>query len=276
MAQAGADVPGRAGWLAAAEAVRTRHQPGDLIAFAPSWIDPVGREHLGDLIPIAQAARMDDARYATLWELSIRDASTPEAHGRDLVWQQTFAGVRVRQLTRVPAQVVTDFVEAFATQRSSARAQVPGTASLRVTTKGRAVRRPAVALEEVGFAPHRCVRVEPRPDETVQITYHNAALADELVGYVGLADVFTRRDVRDPGRLRVLIGDTELASVTFGVDDGWVRFTADTADVGQAADVTFAATAVGQHARQRLICFAAEARRRPVVAPHDPERGGRS
>jgi hypothetical protein len=242
-AAAGSDVPGDAAWRAAAAAVRERHHPGDLIVFAPEWIDPVGRMHLGDLIPIEHAARMDDARYATVWELSIRDDEAPEARGRRVDWSAEIDGVRVRRLVRAPAVVRTEFGEALSRARVEGRHT--GSVELR--------------LEEVGFAPHRCVRVEPHPDQTVRIRYPGARLGTRLVGHVGLADVFTRRDIRDPAELAVSIDGQEAARVRFGVDDGWVRFEAETRP-SENAEVVFAATAVGAGARKRMVCFAAEAR----------------
>ena len=242
-ARAGSDVPGDPAWAAAATAVRERHAPGELIVFAPRWIDPVGRMHLGDLLPIDMAARMDDARYATVWELSIRAAEAPEARGRRVDWSRDAGGGRVRRLVREPVHVLTDFVADFA----------------RARVEGRAVGRVEVRLEEVGFEPHRCVRVEPQPDQTVRVRYPGARLGTRLVGYVGLADVFTRRDVRAPGELAVHIDGRQVAAVRAGVDDGWVRFEAETAPA-ERADVVFAATAVGAGAHKRLICFAAEAR----------------
>nr|MBA3461662.1 hypothetical protein [Deltaproteobacteria bacterium] len=65
------EVPGDDAWAEAATEVRTAYRPGDLIVFAPEWVDPVGRLHLGDLIPIDVAARMDAAKYGRIWELSI-------------------------------------------------------------------------------------------------------------------------------------------------------------------------------------------------------------
>ncbi|MBA3502059.1 MAG: hypothetical protein H0T65_16970, partial [Deltaproteobacteria bacterium] len=62
-----AGVPGDEAWARAAKVVRDAHRPGDLVVFAPSWVDPTGRMHLGDLIPIEMAARMDDARYGRIW-----------------------------------------------------------------------------------------------------------------------------------------------------------------------------------------------------------------
>lgn len=235
-ARAGRDVPGDDAWQRASEAVRAQHQPGDLIVFAPAWNDPVGRLHLGDLISIEMAARMDSARYAVIWELSIRGARAPETRGLSAVYSESFGGVRVRRYEQQPVEVVTDFLTA--------------------THNGGGPPR----LEEVGFEPHRCIKVVPAPDRTVSITYPEVALGRSLVGYVGLADVFKRRDVRDPGRLDVKVNGEQVASVQFGVNDGWVRFEAETAPA-DAAEVVFDATAVGPKARDRLICFAAEARR---------------
>jgi len=231
-----AAVPGDDAWDRAAAIVRAGHHPGDLIVFAPGWIDPVGRLHLGDLIPIDMAARMDAARYGRIWELAIRGAHAPEVAGLKPVASDDAGGVAVRRYERAPAVVVSDLRDAFAT------AHVDG---------GRA----ALELAEVGFAPHRCIQVEPAPHHAVRVTFPQLALGHTLVGYVGLADVFTRRDIRAPGTLAIEIAGTEVARVVAGVDDGWIRFAVDTAP--GPADVTVIASA---DAPQRLICFAAEAR----------------
>jgi hypothetical protein len=241
--RAGADVPDDAAWAAAAAAVRAAHHDGDLIVFAPRWIDPVGRLHLGDLIPLAMAGRMDAARYGTIWELSIRGARAPETAGLTAASTEAHGGVVVRRFVREPAVVLTDFVEA----------------APRAETEGRRTSGPKVLLTEVGFEPHRCVQVEPPPDGTVKVVFRGARLGKELVGHVGLADVFKRRDVRDPGQLELLVDGASAAKVRFGVDDGWVRFAAPTRPT-EAAEVVFAVTALGPRARDRLICFAAEAR----------------
>src|SRR5678815_2514430 len=63
-------VPGDPSWDEAAAILRKHYQPGDLIVFAPRWVDPVGRLHVGDLIPVEMAARMDGARYPRIWAVS--------------------------------------------------------------------------------------------------------------------------------------------------------------------------------------------------------------
>jgi hypothetical protein len=120
-------------------------------------------------------------------------------------------------------------------------------------------RGPQVVLAEVGFEPHRCVQIVPSPGQEVTVTFPAVALGSQLVGAVGLADVFTRRDVRTPIELIVQVGGTEVARAKAGVNDGWVRWRGATTP--GTADVTIVARAVGgANARDRLVCFAAEAR----------------
>ncbi len=230
-------VPGDRSWDRAEKVVREDYRPGDLIVFAPEWVDPVGRLHLGDLIPVDMAGRMDAARYGRIWELSIRDAHAPDTRGLTPVFSTVIGGITIRRFERTPVTVVADIRDALST----------------VVVEGGG--RPTLELAEVGFAPHRCLQIVPQPGRPVRIEFPHLALGSKLVGYAGLADVFTRRDIRAPGSLAVEIGGKTVAGVTVGVDDGWVRFEAATTP--GTADVTFVASA---SAGQRLICFAAEAR----------------
>jgi hypothetical protein len=223
-------------WRAAAAEVRAGYRPGDLIVFAPDWIDPVGRMQLGDLIPIEAAARMDAARYGRIWEVAIRGARSPDTAGLAPAAANDHGGVAVRRYERTPAAVVADVVDRLAAATSDGP-------------------RPTLELTEVGFAPHRCLQVSPAPGTPARIRFPQLPLGRELVGYVGIADVFTRRDVRSPGRLDVEIAGRVVASATAGVDDGWVRFAAATSP--GPADVVFIARATDPG---RRICFAAEAR----------------
>ena len=241
IACAGSQIPSGQDWAQAAAYVREHRSDEELIVFAPSWIDPVGRLHLGDAIPIEMAARMDAARYPAIWELSARGARAPATRDLEPDSEIRFGGLRVRRYVQEPAEVVTDFLAAF----SGAELH------------GAWARRPALALEEVGFSPRRCVRAVPRAGGKVTITFSDVELGERLVGYAGLADIFTLRDIREPGRLRIDVDGEQVASVNLGIDDGWVRFAAETAP-RTGAEVVFVASA---EVPERLICFAAEARR---------------
>lgn len=234
-------VPDDDAWDAASAIVRRDYKPGDLIVFAPDWVDPVGRLHLGDLISVDVAARMDAARYPRIWELSIRQAHSPDTAAlEDPAVDETVRGIRVRRYERSPAIVLGDVVDKLA------EAKVDGAPT----------HAPSLEIAEVGFAPHRCIEVVPTPGRPARITFPQVTLGSELVGYVGLADVFTRRELRTPGGLVVEIAGKEVARAVAGVDDGWVRFSATTTP--GIADVVFVASAIEP---ARLVCFAAEARR---------------
>jgi hypothetical protein len=230
-------VPGDAAWQAAAAQVRASYRSGDLIVFAPDWVDPVGRLHLGDLIPVAAAARMDAARYGRIWELAIRDARSPDTAGLAATTTDDHDGVVVRRYDRAPVIVEDDVLDRVATATSDGA-------------------RPQLVLAEVGFSPHRCLQVSPAPGVPLRVTFPQLRLGKALVGYLGIADVFTRRDVRSPVQLEVELAGKVIASARAGVDDGWVRFAADTPP--GPADLVFVLHA--GHAN-RTLCFAAEARR---------------
>jgi hypothetical protein len=180
---------------------------------------------------------MDAARYGRIWELSIRGAHSPDVDGLGPVATSDADGVTVRRFERTPETVLTDFAS------SLPAAKVDGAHA-------------TLELTEVGFAPHRCVQVTPVVGHPTRITFPQAQLGTTLVGYVGLADVFTRREIRLPGQLSVEVDGKTIAIARFGVDDGWVGFSATTTP--GVADVVFEARAYGP---QRLVCFAAEARR---------------
>ncbi len=229
-------------WLGAAAKVREGRKPSELIVFAPAWIDPLGRQYLGDQMTIDMAARMDSARYSGIWEVSLDDAPAPEVAGLVAQSSAAFGPLRVRHYAQTPAKVRFDFTREWRAGEASGAMQG----------------RPSLSLQEVGFAPHRCIKVVPRPGQTATLRFDAVPLGSQIVGYVGLADVFTRRDVRDPGRLEMLVNDVVVATVMAGIDDGWQRFSAATKP--GLATVEFRLTAVGAGARDRRICFAAEAR----------------
>jgi hypothetical protein len=242
VARANSGTPAPQDWQAAAEHVRAQRAAGALIVFAPGWIDPVGRQYLGDQMSVEMASRMDAARYERIWELSVGGARAPESRGLSAASTKHFGPLRVREYQQTPAQVSEDFTANWT--RAAVSGQMQG--------------RPNLSLQEVGFEAHRCIKVVPRPDQTVSMRFENVTLGSHIVGYVGLADVFTRRDIREPGQLELLVNDKSMTKLRAGVDDGWKRFEVQTVP-GQGT-VEFRLTALGANARDRRICFAAEAR----------------
>src|SRR5437773_2587224 len=71
-------------WGAVERFVRAEHRPGDLVTFSPEWLSPIGRAHLGDLVPVADAGRADTDRYARVFVVRFRSSRQPETIGRTL------------------------------------------------------------------------------------------------------------------------------------------------------------------------------------------------
>jgi hypothetical protein len=142
----------------------------------------------------------------------------------------------VRRYEQTPARVVADVRTALPAAHVDG-----GTARLQ--------------LAEVGFEPHRCIEVVPAPGHPVRIAFAGLPLGTELVGYVGLADIFTRRDIRAPGHLAVELDGKQVARVDPGVNDGWVRFAVPTQPTRAELALVISADAPNRH-----VCVAAETR----------------
>ena len=89
-------------WRAAARAIRAGFRPGDLIVAAPAWADSILRVHLGDLIPVEVAGRLDDERFARVWEVSQRGAHAPAAARGSVADERRFGALTVRRVDVPP------------------------------------------------------------------------------------------------------------------------------------------------------------------------------
>ncbi len=272
-------VPGDDAWNEAAQFVRSQYQPGDLIVFAPDWVDPVGRLHLGDLIPVEMVSRMDAAKYGRIWELSIRGAVARDVVGITPV-EEHHGAVEVRRYERQPVEVITDLISYG-------------------SNAGR------LDLVEVGFEPHRCMVVSVPParpylrpifslldklDELLRrrtlralaqllpelpsayavpenerngkwITARRMELGSSLVGAFGIADVFTRRDERRDVELVIEIGGKRVVEKHAPIDR-WVPFGIRT--IPERREVNFRLrweANPGELAGNKSVCLNAEARR---------------
>lgn len=228
--------PPIAAWQRARAAVAAEIRPEDLVLFSPSWIDPVGRSVFGDRMPLRGLSRIDLATFPTIWHISIRGATHPELVGRTASTTAAFDGVVVQTYVQKPVQPlmrVADLVNDMRQMRGP---------------------RPKLVLTEVDFLPRQCVEVVPTPDEPVRLVTR-VVLGESLLGGVGLADVFTRRDLREPAEFAIEIDGHEVTRMTVGVEDGW-----EPIHVATAPGVHEVAYVVQSRERERHVCFLLEAR----------------
>ncbi|HVZ87390.1 MAG TPA: hypothetical protein VHG72_10505 [Polyangia bacterium] len=257
--------PSDTDWQAAAAAVRAGFRPGDLIVAAPAWADPVLRQHLGDLIPAEVAARMDDDRFARVWEVSQRGGRAAAAAGGTVARDQRFGRLRVRLVEHAAETVTYDFVAHLAEARVSRR-------DARGADVACALSGDRVSCPEGGSVPLRrqiaevdqklraAVLTQPFANAALVIEFPAVALGRSLVIATGLHDTWLRKAARGTVEARLTVGAQTAALPVTDDDSGWTRTRVDTAaQAGQTVPVRLEITSA--QPRDRAFAFAAEARR---------------
>ena len=257
--------PTDADWAASAAAVRAGFRPGDLIVAAPAWADPILRVQLGDLIPPEIAARMDDDRFARVWEVSQRGAEAPAGARGTATLDQRFGRLRVRLVER-PAEIVSyDFVARWADARVSRRDITGAIVACRLA--GDRIVCPAPGnnslhrqLVEVDQKLREALLTEPVAGAAVVIEFPAVPLGRALVIATGLHDTWRRKAARGTVEARLTVGDQTTELPVTSDDSGWTRTRIDTTPrAGQTIPVKLEITSAAPF--DRLFAFAAEARR---------------
>jgi hypothetical protein len=254
--------PSDADWKSAEATVRGGFRPGDLIVAAPGWADQVMRLHLGDLVPVKMAARLDDARYGRVWEISQRGARAEEARGT-VAETSKHGALTVRRWDRPPAAVTFDFFDQWA------RARVVRAETGREVPCERLIDRfqcPDLGfnfvkpqLMEIGTTLRNALYVQPVGGSTVVVEFAGVPLGRELVVGGGLHHVWLRKYGDGTVKLRVLVDGKEVGRTEASNRSGWRVDRFDTAaSNGQAATVRFEITSDKPYSRH--FGFTAEAR----------------
>jgi hypothetical protein len=267
--------PKDADWEAAAREVRAAFAPGDLIVAAPAWADPIMRLHLGDLVPLAVAARFDDARFGRVWEIGQRNAHAPEAARGAVALERRFGALTLRRVDRPGAVVGYDFLEHWTEARVSRRAQ--GAPEVDCPWNGQRFQCPDISFNfvhlqtvEVDTTVHRGLLAQPVASAIVVVDYPAVPLGRELVVATGLHDVWMRKAGQGVVDMRVVIaggdapvggaGTPQAAQIEATNESGWQLTHVDTtAYAGRVVDVRFEITSPAPY--QRHFVFAAEARK---------------
>jgi hypothetical protein len=260
-----ARAPSDADWKAAAQEVRAGFRPGDLIVAAPGWADPVMRLHLGDLIPVATAGRMDAARFARVWEVGQRGAHAAEARGGSVAAEQRHGALTVRRIERPDAAAVSyDFIARWREARVS-RVE-PGRGAIACPWQGDRFQCPGIGFNyvrrqtvEVDTTLRQGLLTQPVDHAKVVVEFPAVVLGREIAVATGLSNVWMRKAAKGTVDLTVAIDGRPVMQVTTSNESGWLISHVDTAArAGQTAVVRFEVTSPAPYARH--FAFAAEAR----------------
>ena len=270
-------------WLAAAEFVRARHRPGDLIVAAPAWTDPLVRWSIGDKIDLPDAGRSDLSRYRRLWSLSARGARAEEAPAAAPELRQRVGKVTVERWALPEPRVLYDFAEHLRAARVSmesrggrhdcpwvraraARGGGLGKDSLRPPEHFACdPKRPwlwvaPIVMEDLNLKPRYCVWQHPAGKRPVRVSFDDVLLGDALVLYGGLYYHHERKRRGGPVHVRLFVDDADVGRMIHQDGDGWKRLEVPLeAQVGRThARIAIEVTAPRPY--HRSFCWAASMR----------------
>ncbi|KYF73551.1 hypothetical protein BE11_12975 [Sorangium cellulosum] len=259
-------------------------QPGDLVVVAPAWADPAARRALGDeLLPLRDAARPDESRYAAAVEISVLGQRAEELAGfREERRQEHGRFVLRRLVNPSPARVVYDFVDNVAPSSADVRVTDPPAACrwnprARIAAGGLGGHPtfPAERFECPGgpffnvgvtviadeeFRPRRCIWSHPPRDGAIVTRFRDVPLGAVIRGHAGMYWIIEREQRGAPVTLSVRVNGDAVGEATHVDGDGWAAFEFPLgAHAGAAsAEVEFAVTSPDY--THRHYCFEADTR----------------
>ncbi|WP_437932170.1 hypothetical protein WMF37_23965 [Sorangium sp. So ce291] len=276
--------PGFDAWREVKAPLAAMKQPGDLVIIAPAWADPAARRALGDeLMPLRDAARPDESRYAAAVEISVLGERAEELAGFREEKRQEHGGFVLRRLVNPsPARVVYDFVDHVAPSSADVRVTDPPAACrwnprARVAAGGLGGHPtfPAERFECPGgpffnvgvtviadeeFRPRRCIWSHPPRDGAIVTRFRDVPLGSVIRGHAGMYWMIEREQQGAPVTLSVRVDGDAVGEATHVDGDGWAAFEFPLgAHAGAArAEVEFAVTSADY--THRHYCFEADTR----------------
>jgi hypothetical protein len=226
-------VPREEDWSSLEAWLKKQVTPGDLVVAAPAWIDPVARQHLGDLVNGDDPARLlgSTVGFRRLVVVGLRGHHALESRGRDLPLQsqQSFGALE----GRVHALPATEIVADVAGQLDSARVTLQRGSSVtacdrrigdRWSCQGSQWNAVGPDLQEIGFRTHRCVWAHPVENAVKRIEWEAFPLGERLEGGAGLSDPFARSENEGRAELTAIVDGKVAGRVTVGPNDGMLYF----------------------------------------------------
>jgi hypothetical protein len=264
-------------WTAARDYVAIQAKPDDLVAFAPRWADPIGRERFGpEIATLEREARADESRFPRAFEVSIRGAHLSAMRGWRHAAVQRFGSVTVTTWENpAPARVLDDLVSMTNPQRMRVSAGdrdcpfVHGSPQSGGLGFGTAVPGDRFACQggsfvgvsvvaDLDYFPHRCIYAPPTGGATLRLRFLGVRFGRTLHGHHALYVEAERAKTGAPVTITFSTGHSVVGSVVHRDGEGWKSFEFDTAELaGTQGDLAADITSNGD---RRMYCFEADTR----------------
>jgi hypothetical protein len=267
-----------ADWGAARDFVAANAKPEDLVAFAPKWVDPVGREHFGPSIAtLEREARPDETRFPRAFEVSVHGGRLRALADWKRVDEKRFGGVTVTTWENPsPAHVLDDLVSLVDPRRmhvSRGDADCPfarGAAQSgglgfgpaipgdRFVCQGGGAFVGMSVVADLDYVPHRCIYAPPAGSPPTHIRFEGVRFGHSLHGHHAIYVEAERDRKGQPVTLTFRAGDALLGSIEHRDGDGWKPFELDTSALaGTTGDLVAEVSGQGE---RRMYCFEADTR----------------
>jgi hypothetical protein len=270
-------------WKAAKAEVEKRAKPEDLVAFAPQWVDPIGREYFGDKIATLEREGYPDVtRFPRAIEVSIRGEHLADLAGWRETDHTTVGAVRVTTFENPsPVALKDDLLRhsgkpdmhvsivdpngerecgfgRFGVQ-TGGLGFGPAVPSLRYQCGGGAVVGITI-LPDLEYRPRRCLYAPAQgPNATVKLRFDSIAFGKVLHGHHGLYAEAERDQKGAPVAIAFRSGDKTFGKLVHRDGEGWKGFELDTSELaGQTAELIAEITSSSRD--RRMYCFEADTR----------------
>lgn len=270
-------------WLAARASLEAQVLPEDLVLLAPSWVEPVGRMHLGDgLMTTGRVARADESRFPRAFEVALGRARSPATQSWPMQAEEIIGPLRIRRLENPAFRPVVDDLVDHALdakmQVAVVRSGSPQPCSWRdgAAITGPLGFGPAVPANrfhcprnawvgetinaDLDYAPRRCIYAPPPGgQETLQLRFKQVRFGARIEGHHALYVEAERDRKGTPIRIVFSNDGKDLGEATHEDGQGWVGFAFDTPELaGRTGELLVDISS--SRGDRRMYCFEATTR----------------
>jgi hypothetical protein len=270
-------------WARAKVEVEKRVKPEDLVAFAPRWVDPVGREHFGpELATFGREAYPDVTRFPRAFEVSIRGEHLADLRGWRPVDVQKVGAITITTLENpTPVALKDDLLRhagkpdmhvsvvdgtgehecrwARAGSQTGNIGFGPGVPATRYVCGGNEFVGVTV-MADLDYRPRHCFYAPPQGGGSVlRIRFDSIAFGKVLHGHHALSVEAERDRKGAPVTISFRSGDKDLGKLVHRDGEGWKGFELDTSELeGKSAELV--AEISSSSGDRRQYCFEADTR----------------
>jgi len=272
-------------WQRLKSKVASLYRPGDLVAVAPAWGDPLARQALGDTtMPLAMVARSEIGDFPRAIQIDFlgqkrKDLVTwPEIHQESfgpftLLVQNNphFEPARYQFIDHIEDKSMTVSVLRSGNEQACAFSESapmsagglggdPTSPRLQFSCPGGAFHWVGVTIiDDDEYQPRRCIWAPPNPAGPIILKFHQVHLGRKMVGHAGAPWLMVRDGVGPAVSITGATSQGQLGSTRVKDTDGWVRFEWNTQPFeNSVADVQL--TIVGTPSHDQRFCFTLESR----------------